>query len=1426
MQFTQTVFQLNHLTTTPNKLFTMLTICLLVLDWLQIASFATDQSLLQSTIIGVDISLVQSGLAHTRVGWLMDLIGSNGLLVLGTVILLFFAIFFTVCFFTSRAIQRNQPPNITLVRFIRVTLILTNTAGFIPIFSVIVQLIITYASQVIDNGFDILSLIVVIVFTTLAVTIATQVVFSTLISFPNTLTSKNPLARMHSRVDIVYLIAKIITVTMYQISFFTDRPTVLAVWMGVFVTVTMLAYTVFLPYYNILTTVVRVTALYLILVLISLSFSWTAAIILLAMTPLTLALPVASFYATEGPMIFFRNRMRQIVGDDIYESETVDDLMHTVTRVPLIFPYQAEIAVRYHVWKIQYIQRRIKKIESEAPISLLEFNGAVENDGEFNFRAMPQDVRTRYTQLVEEANREVAFVIRLYQAMLSRWRTRPFPRMAFIHFVACFRPNSLPNAINGAHQIWAKTLSIDNQYFAFVCNKYSTSLQGSSSIMDRLEAQRNLNIINKCQKQLADQLSRFWVLVAQQRTHAMTLPRLNTFVKTINDIQAKMVSTEKLYAKMLRDPTPRLLRAYSNFVALFYRQEVCGEYLKELESTADEIEVVHMNSNGDIVRKKRIGRVTMFEAKTKTASFVSLHIRAFLSIVLIAALFAVSILVTVVSLKMCSFVTWQLITASGVGSCLHLISMALSTLRGTGSPVYLVSAIQCTGPLWQAIAQEVTELYVQATLKPYYGVSIPIYLSNSLEGASEDPYAIFDTVDEGFYSKVSHESIKYMSQVFYHITDFFNAETIAVMDFEGGVTNGTHTDSLYNFITNAISIADNVGTCFVRSDAADIIADCTDGITDDLYSIEYTITEYAMDGLFNVIDQVYTITQMFLTIELLVFIIVFVLFVSLFLFVATTLYVLPLTQGLDFTVTLIQLFTKIPSVTVDEIIADFHKKKVQRRQLAMDTHRESFTDLNAMSERQSIVDDTFELINDNSQLQPVPVPKAESPQSDGALSSDSQKHSVNFNLKTQLLSTGGEFAKRVAANQEAMPQALPPQAPEDIEAESVDSMYSYDTDDNNSEARAIRDIISEAESNEVSIDEDEVAQLELQDVTGPTPAESTDSDSDASHASEKSGVRQNLATRINRKTIQATAAIREIPFLFIWLVLFAAVFLGMTMYAVYNTGDVTQTAHSMFVHYRGLSTLARANQFIASSAWEDLSPAVMNTTVATDSLSGRVMDVLDSVSPFLSGSKDGQVKAITDRAWELSNYPGVVKILTEGILDILAGDHWAEGLYSDAIDFTLHGDSCLRLNPDSCELERPSESFNGLQAFLPVYIAHVDVSITELKSGLLMGPSQTFINETQPLDMLGGSFSLQLSLRSRFIDLIDQTQTNVLVFFGVFVVLLAVFYFFYLYKAIVNLSKVRQQFALTFHSLPRAGIPTEVVEAFLELFPDDEVLDA
>ncbi|KAG9393937.1 tmcB-like protein [Carpediemonas membranifera] len=1052
------------------------------------------------------------------------------------------------------------------------------------------------------------------------------------------------------------------------------------------------------------------------------------------------------------------------------DTTDVTALMANRPALPMLLPFQTEIALRSTIRRIRRQQSVIRNIERRVPTSIMEFDGGMTDGGTIDYDLLPEDWREDIAQAKETTQREIDACIRLFQFSRTRWRRSALSTMAYVHFIACFKSRTLTSVINStSHVFHAPFTAIDAQYFYFICGKYASSLHGDSNAVGQVEAQRNMNTLHRSQRRLTDALASFWTLVEAQKSQKMTLGRLRDFLRHIRRIQSMLTATEKLYARMLKDPTPRVLRSYIQYIRMIYRDDVSAEYVCSLEGQADELEVVRGNEHGAISRRRTAARVPMFDLHRRSANFVSMHTRALGSVVLIAVLFSTAILMVAAALQLCRFISWQLVMASGVATGVQMVGLGLSTLR-EGSPVTLAAAVQCAGPFWKAVTEELAESYISAALGTYHNF-LYVYETEDWTMMQEDPYGTVIAVSESSYTKTINTVIKTLTRRAYNLEDLLISGRINETTFTAGAISSVDEVSIYSFISHAVYAAEDVTFCLQAARASadpHPVLTCTSELTDHLLGIEYTLADTALDGLFEVADSVFQMSQIFPLVELTTFAVIFVIFLASFVVVAGVLYIVPMAQDAMFNAHIIQLFSSVPTTLLDKLILKYErsrsKRAVRKRRLA------GFTDA--------------------AQGQPV---------------SDFNDSDSDTGGLIDLLGSDPGQPRQSQVQFSSIQLINPDESHDDVE--SLASPFDSDTTmvwDAGATGSSTDEAPSRHGTRKSSLTSHSVR-------TGPVKLAGVVEEPEPNLSSGR--------TRAMRaRHIRVSFTIRQLPLLSLWLLTFALLFVALIWYALFQTSDITQTAENIFIQYRSLLLLAHLNQLEAASTWS-AADAPMSTATAA-ALFGTDLTVLGQFVPYLAGLN--QDLAIVEEAW--ADGRQTMKTLATGLTHVMATDNWMAGYNEDEIELLLHSKECLRLHTDACLDTRPVEARQGLLALAQAYLSFADLALAELDDGLTSAPGQAFLNDTAVLSMSGGLYWLQYNMRGRFISQINDTQTNIVLIFAAFVVLLAVFYFIYFFRTIIRMSSIRRQFDLLFQSMTRDEIDDDTLEGLLECFPEMEEL--
>ncbi|KAG9391615.1 tmcB-like protein [Carpediemonas membranifera] len=1466
-QFKARIFELVYLSSSSisGSFFTCLLLLLISLETIQLLAIPLQP---ETAVFPYGFDTARRYFSYVYISPMIMALSANAVAVVAALLLLVFVAFVLGCFLIIRAIQTSQAPNALIVRFITFMVVLLLAGGFVPILSAFVLVTKEYLSSASVGGYFAAAAAAVMALTT--VVCATTVA---LLVFPSVMNSSNPLGRMHGRVDAVYVLSKTALVLLSLIGGSDVIKYCTLAAMAVCTLLAALPYAMFIPYYSMIANIARTFTASLTLLPIAAAVHPIAIAPAVVVVALLTALPLASYYVTELPSRRYRARLA------IQYSTHADAraLLARYSRLPFLLPFQAEIALRHPIRRTRHLQDKIDSIERRLPLTVMEYEGAVSDGGTIDYDVLPQEWKDQLAEAKEQLAAEVDSAVRMFMFVRSQWKQSPFACMAFVHLIACFKGNNLHSVVNSTSDVFTAgrtpgVLLPDVQYFAFITQKYSSALQGDSSVMERLEAQRNMTTLLRSQRGLTDALAAFWIQVAAQRAHRISLRRLNGFVSSVQKIQGMMAATEKLYARMLRDPTPRLLRSYIQYVGLVNRHEVVREYINALEGQADELEVVRGNEHGDIRRRRKTPKIAMFDLARRSTSFISLHIRALVSVMLIAALFGSSILMVAIALQMCRFISWQLIISSGVATGIQLLGLGYSTLRSAGSPMTLAAAVQTAGPIWKTMTMELPEDYILTGLGTYKTL-LDVYFHESWDDVQDNPYEPFDGVSLALTTEAVNQMVSLATRYVYNLESLLADTEITVTNFVNSIPDSNSTDSLYSFVSRAIYAAESLVYCIktqLDAGAADPVSDCTADHTDELLGFEHTLATSVIYGLFEVADAVYQKSQLFPVLETAIFTVVFVLFLSLFLFVSVGLYIVPLAKDVSFNAHLVGLFTRLSLTTVDRFILKYEKSHNKRVSIKM-----------RIADREKIAQTHPYATHP---LSPITPTRLGASYAMGPDSDDSDDVVDAKSVSRALRVTGPSLGDR--------PDPVPSFLGDDgePEAEIVAEVESFDLADGDAELRGNTTLTESTEdsgysdydsasdqchfhpprgrspvpgmgasSSGAKLSAEHIQRLQisfssdsgrkhsgssllLQAPSTPTKADSQnpsltqaaeatrrDSASSlltpikqlATVASMVAGADGNpptsaVAVRINSGSIRVAYALRQVPMLAVWLVSFGVIFIAMTGYALYQTGDITQTASSIFVQYRSLLLLAHLNQACAASTWDDTTaPTSLDAAVG---LFDADMVYLTDLIPYLTGL-DSDLEII-DSAWD--NQDSLTRTLATRLLAVLAQDHWTSGYHQTDIDNVLHSKQCLRIRPDACVDSRTPEARQGLLALAETYMSYAMIAEDEMRAGMIMGSGQTFLNTTAVLDMSGGMFLNQGFLRNRFTTLISTTQTNIMLFFVFFVCLLAVFYFLYFFRAIVRMSRTRRCFDLIFQSVPREQVEPKLVADFLEYFPDDD----
>ncbi|KAG9394584.1 tmcB-like protein [Carpediemonas membranifera] len=1367
------LFELIYLTSSPSRIFWILSIIFMVVDFIQLFSFAVDTSIQDWGVLAP----LQDALALSRVTTLADYTNKDILLGLGVFLLAFLVFFAGTCFLSARAIQNSQVPNMMLVRFIRLSLILMTTMGFIPVFSVLVSL----AAEYVPTSLDGTSIAIFTVSVALAVAITAAVALITLTSCPFGFTSPNPLTRLHSRVDVVYLLGKAITVVLYKVPFLTDHSVALVVWMVVFTTATVLLYSLFVPYYSLVTNCTRVLLSACLFAGLAIAVHPLVGLLVLLLSPLVIALPIGTVLLTDFCLRKFR-----MTAADIAKEATMP------VRPLLLFPFQVEIALRKSRLSIKRQQHTMQKIVKSVPIAMQEYGGGQSEAGVVGRGALSEAQVCVMVEADKTIEREIDFSMRLFQCVRARWPKSPFVAITYICFSAAYRSESLQSVIYStgkALSSYIPIITVDVSYFQFICTKYRSALYEDSSVITKLEAQRNMASLSKAQRQLTDTLSQFWSQVGAVRGHRLNLSQFKSLSSTTSRIARLQTSTEKLYQRMLAHPTPRVLRSYAQYVSLFNSSVSAKNFCDELYGMADELEVVPGGTDRDTNKHgMRVGRMNL---RGSSDSFAWLHFRAVFSTVLIMSLFAFSVGACIYILKLYEHITAQTVGVISVATGMQHIALGLMTARN-GLDHVIVSGTQYAGPGWSAIVQDMSKAYIDKTALLYFD-AVQIYVSGDIL-TPRDPYATLDEVDRNYFNQAVDSVISVTTHLLYNLPDLIRAQTMEAPVYQSGAIHHTERVSMMEYVSECIHAAETVSSCLINSRAAgnsvaDGLTACTAGKTDQLQGYEAALVAEVLPALDAVADRVFVISQLFPLIELILILVIFIIFIASVFFVALTLYLMPISQDISFTVHILQMFSAVPGKTLESIMDRFHAYKSTRMKSMEDVNAHSMQELLPLSVTPS---SEFLQSNRNHFAQ---FPRTE------VISNRASRRSVDFQQTDEDPDDGNiETSDRSAVVVK-------------------ESSSSSDTDESTGTGPSL--------NRPDTVPADNIIFSAVMTIPETVEEPEEDNLQDANQLqldmADKPVDEAVMLVRAKTSTIRFRMAMRQMPSLCVWIAAFATLYVVMGSFSIYRTSDVSQTSATLFYQYRS-AVMTRGGMVTAGSYSAGLgTTSPLNMTYCLDVLDKQ----LEAVKPFaahLSGDKVQDQSIVVD-AWK--GVPSFLRTASNWFSDIVVQDNWVDGPFETEITDLLFTDDCIRISEDYCtasfDATRIAEARKGLINMVTSFIDFLKTYREVIASGSAGGATYYKMYFSVELDMTGSLIRLSFILRDRFSELLETTQSDVLYFLVAFLVIIVTFYGFYLFRTILQIARTRRHFGVLFKMLPRDQMPQKLTDEFLSIFPDDSL---
>ncbi|KAG9396459.1 tmcB-like protein [Carpediemonas membranifera] len=1430
-----TFFELVYLTSSPSKVFWILQLCFMVVDAVQMFSYTTDTSLRSWG----NFSIFQKILALSRVTTMANYTNSNILLALGLLVVIFFLFFALMCIMAAKAIQRAQVPSMTLVRFIRLTLIFLTTLGFIPVFSVLVSL----AAEYVPTSTNVVDIAVFASSVAMAAFITAVVACITMTSFPFGFTSSNPLSRLSSRIDMAYLVGKAVTVVLYQIPFLQSNSIVLWVWMAFFTTLNLLLYGIFIPYYSFKMNIIRTTSMAVLLVALAFMGHWAIGLCSLTLLLLAPGLVACSMLYTTALTSKFRKHVADMAPTD-----------PLLLAPRFLRAGQVETALRHSRVTIAQAQRTMRNITRSIPVTIQEYSGGQSEGGMLNIDYLTEKQIETMKEMEAKIEREIDFGMRLFQFARAKWPTNQGVAKSYVCFSAAFRGETLQSAIlSTSRALAALPWVLDVKYFQFICTKYRSALYEDSSVISKLEAQRNMAILLRSQRQLADALGVFWTQVLSSRGQQLTLSQFKALSTATERISTLQNSTEKLYQRMLANPTPRVLRSYSQYVQLFNSTDAVKNYCDELLGLADELEVAPASDN-DTKTRLRFGPINL---QGSTASYAFLHVRAVLSAVLIALLFTVSVGACLFILKLYEHIMYQTIGVISVATGIQHIAMGLVSSR-SANPVILVSGTVYCGPIWSALIQELPIDVIKDTMALYYDAS-DMYINGDIT-ISGDRYGPVKDINYGIFDTAMNTVLVAATHGLYNLPNLLKEQTIAVTKYQGGAPHHIETASLMEYVSELIQVSEAIAECFVeRLEAghSDMTTHCAP-VTDTLLEYEGTLaSRTVLDALDNVSNRVFVVSQLFVVIESALCLCIFFLFILCCFIVSIFLYLAPMAKDTSFTVHILQMFAGIPEQTLVSILDRFQAYRNSRLKSHEEAQVQSLGELIPSRTMTPYVSSLLKL----DQTRSAPEHSKAWPRTEIINSSNASKSGLGTPAPMHSHSQLGDgdtsrsrldlpHIAETASTLSDTSQPSPANSDtgvtdgEKTGAESADFVESaVALNQPSSVGRKTRSVVLQTASTRMIVDPlvitdgDDFEEGDLEDagqfnaLTARVASqkklevlEKQDSGSGVPADSQTKLVRSSSRHSVvmSNSTIRLSVAMRQLPALCSWMGLFAAIYILMCLFAIYQTADVSQTSVTMFYQYQSSVRLRGMILTAASCTVGFGTTSPTNLTIAQALMTRQFADAAPFVS-HLSGDA-ARDQAIVVDAWDWM--PSWGRSWNNMFLDIFIQDTWVKGSYSDEIVDLLYDAECVRILDKYCDASysRPySATKHGIITVSQAYLSSARDYAADMQSFNFATDDFLFMVDSVEKDVAPAIVRLSFILRDRFTELLSSTQSDMILFWVVFLLLLIIFYSVYLFRTIIRISKTRRHFGVLFKMLPRDELPSKLTDAFVEIFPDDSL---
>ncbi|KAG9396745.1 tmcB-like protein [Carpediemonas membranifera] len=568
------LYEVVYLVVKGNTFLTPLMTALLVVDFLQLLSFAVDPgpndygtSYIFNEYLMEALKVLRF-LPSTTTATVTYLMAGAA-----TATLVFISF---VCVYMNRQLRASRIPPIFLIRFVRVAISLVVTVLFIPINTVYIRCVVAIIQQ---QGSSIEWTIIVAVILAIQVCFIVVAVTVNLIFYQADMKEPRMLGKMHSRVDAAMLLAKVVMVFVYNVVLagnFTDEQFsyfFLPVMLGCF-TLIALSLAVFQPYYRLPTNILRAgffvtVACCAAVYHIGLMFGLHPALVDALLIAVNVTVNVLSVVTIIGLEFCYTYPVRRFLkalhahmpprSPTTGAQEPLDrgDALPpavAAARPHWIMPFAVEISMRRKVAEIRWLSRKIKHRLRQRPVSLPGF----EADDE------PVDISDLETQREDAIND----CFRVYQFAFRSYPTEMWVCASYFATISAFRPLAVTDCNKRALRIQELAqgrTSLDTMYFFFQAFR-SRRTGGNDDEIARLERQRRLKSTAHDQQQLLDDRREFWRQVRVLKNRVVTPKALSDINRLTSRMSFAIDRLNANYISLLQEATPRILRQYATFL--------------------------------------------------------------------------------------------------------------------------------------------------------------------------------------------------------------------------------------------------------------------------------------------------------------------------------------------------------------------------------------------------------------------------------------------------------------------------------------------------------------------------------------------------------------------------------------------------------------------------------------------------------------------------------------------------------------------------------------------------------------------------------------------------------------------------------------------------------------------------------------------